>query len=72
MLIHGKEKEQTVRANYVVVLSMQNAHSFFEWNCFRSYRQIFLEKSDENKARKCRFLAWFGEFKVRFCEIIDV
>ena len=26
MLIHVKEKEQTVLANYVVVLSMQNAH----------------------------------------------
>ena len=36
------------------------------------HQQIFLEKSDENKAGKCRFLAWFDEFKVRFCEIIDV
>ena len=35
-------------------------------------RQIFLEKSDENKAGKCQFLAWFVEFKVRFCKIIDV
>ena len=32
MLIHVKEKEQTVRANYVVVLSMQNAHPYCEWN----------------------------------------
>ena len=37
MLIHvkkkKKKKEQTVGANYVVVLSMQNAHPYFEWNC---------------------------------------
>ena len=33
MLIHVKEKEQTdVRANYVVVLGMQNEHPYFEWN----------------------------------------
>ena len=32
MLIHFKEKEQTVRANYVVVLSMQNTLPYFEWN----------------------------------------
>ena len=36
------------------------------------YRQICLEKSDENKTEKCRFLAWFGKFKVHFCKIIDV
>ena len=33
-------------------------------------RQIFLEKSDENKAGQCWFLAWFDELKVCFCEII--
>ena len=32
LLIHVKEKEQTARANYVVVLSIQNAHPYFEWN----------------------------------------
>ena len=32
MLIHVKENEQTVRANYVVVLTMQNTHPYFEWN----------------------------------------
>ena len=32
MLIHVKEKEQTVRANYVVDLTMQNTHPYFEWN----------------------------------------
>ena len=32
MLIHVKEKEQTVRANCVVILTMQNAHPYFEWN----------------------------------------
>ena len=32
MLIHVKEKEQTVHANYVVVLTMQNAHPYFGWN----------------------------------------
>ena len=32
MLIHVEEKEQTVRANYVVVLTMQNAHPYFEWD----------------------------------------
>ena len=32
VLIHVKEKQQTVRANYVVVLTMQNAHPYFEWN----------------------------------------
>ena len=72
MLIYVKEKEQTVRANYVVVLSMQNAHPYFEWNHLHSYQQIFLKKSDENKAGKCQFLVWFGKLKVRFCEIIDV
>ena len=72
LLIHVKEKEQTMRANYVVVLSMQNAHPYFKWNCLLRYRRIFLEKSDGNKAGKCRFLACFGEFKVQFCEIIDV
>ena len=38
------------------------------------YRRIFLEKWDGNKGNKAgkyRFLAWFGEFKMRFCEIID-
>ena len=30
MLIHVKEKEQTVHANYVVILSMQNTHPYFE------------------------------------------
>ena len=29
MLICVKEKERTVRANYVVCLSMQNAHPYF-------------------------------------------
>ena len=65
MLIHVKEKEQTVCANYVVVLSMQNTHPYFEWNRFLSYRRISLEKSDGNKAEKGQFLARFGEFKVR-------
>ena len=37
LLIHIKEKEQTMRASYVVVLSMQNAHPYFEWNYFLSY-----------------------------------
>ena len=68
MIIHFKEKERTVRANYVVVLSIQNAHPYFEWNRLHSNRQIFLEKSDEIKAGKCQFLAWFGEFKVRFLQ----
>ena len=62
MLIHVKENEQTVRTNYVVVLTMQNAHPYFEWN----------RLSDENKAGKCRLLAWFDQFKVHICEIIDV
>ena len=48
MLIHVKEKEQTVRANYVAVLSMQNAHPYFEWNRLLT--------------GKCWFLAWFGKF----------
>ena len=54
MLIHVKEKEQTERANYVVVLSIQNTHPYFEWNRLLGYRQIFLEKSDENETGKCR------------------
>ena len=66
-----KKKKKTVRANYVVVLTMQNAHPFFEWNCLLDTPANFLEKSDENKADKCRFLAWFDEFKVCFCKIID-
>ena len=41
LLIHIEEKEQTLRANYVV-LSLQNAHPYFEWNRLHSYRQIFL------------------------------
>ena len=53
LLIHVKEKDQTVRANYAVVLSMQNAHPYFEWNSLLRYRQIFLEKSNGNKAGKC-------------------
>ena len=72
MLIHVKEKEQTERANYVVVLSMQKAHPYFEWNRLLSLQQISLEKLDENKTGKCQFLAWFGKFNVRFCKIIDV
>ena len=32
MPIHVKEKEQTMRVNYVMVLTMQNAHPYFEWN----------------------------------------
>ena len=72
MPIHVKEKEQTVRANYVVVLSMQNAYLYFELNRLLSYQQIFLEKSEKNKAGKCWFLAWFGKFKMHFCKIIDV
>ena len=72
LLIHVKKKEQTVHANYVVVLSMQNAHPCFDWNRLLRYWWIFLKKSDGNKAGKCWFLAWFGEFKVHFCKIIDV
>ena len=52
-----KEKEQTVRANYTVVLNMQNAHPYFEWNRLLSYRRIFRKESDGNKAGKCWFLA---------------
>ena len=37
MLIHVKEREQSVHANYVVVLSMQKAHLYFEWNRLQSY-----------------------------------
>ena len=72
MLIHAKEKEQIVHANYVVVLTLQNAHPYFEWYRLLDTPANFLEKSDENKAGKYRFLAWFDKFKVRFCEIIDV
>ena len=72
MLIHVKEKEQTVRANYVIVLTMQNTHPYFEWSRLLDTPPNFLKKSDENKAGKCLFSAWFDEFKVGFCEIIDV
>ena len=72
MLIHVKEKEQTVGANYVVVLTVQNAHPYFEWNRLLDTSPTLLEKLDENEAGKCRFLAWFDEFKVYFCEIIGV
>ena len=45
MLIHVKEKEQTVHANYVVVLTLQSAHPYFEWNRLLDIpRQFFLEK----------------------------
>ena len=72
LLIDVEDKEQTVCANYVVVLKMQNAHPYFEWNFLLSSRQIFLTKSDGNKAGKCRYLAWFSELKVHFCKIIYV
>ena len=32
LLIHVKENKQTMRVNYVVVLSLQNARPYFEWN----------------------------------------
>ena len=38
LLIHVTEKEQAMRANYVVVLSMQKAHPYFEWNRLLRYR----------------------------------
>ena len=41
MLIQVKEKEQTVRANYVVVLTMQNAHPYFKWNRLLDTPAIF-------------------------------
>ena len=41
MLIHVKEKEQTVRANCVVVLAMLNAHPYFEWNLLLDTPAIF-------------------------------
>ena len=55
LLIHVKEKEQTLCAHYVGFLSIQNAHPYFEWNRLFRYGQIFLEKSDGNKAEKCQF-----------------
>ena len=68
MLIHFyKEKEQTVRANYVAVLSTQfNSHPYFEWNLlFHSYQQIFFEKSNENRKMSIYTnVAWFGKFEV--------
>ena len=54
------------------VLTMQNTHPYFGWNRLLDTPANFLKKSDENKAGKCQFLAWFDVFKVRFCEIIDV
>ena len=45
---------------------------FFNGIVSLGYWHIFLKKSDGNKAGKYWFLAWFGEFKVRFCKIIDV
>ena len=47
--------KQTVRANYVVVLSMENAQPYFEWNRLRSYWQFFLKKSDENNQENVDF-----------------
>ena len=32
VIIHVNKKEHTVRANYVIVLTMQNAHPYFEWS----------------------------------------
>ena len=73
ILIHVKEKEQNTRTNYVVVLSMQNEYPYFAWNCLLvTSIFFFFEKSYENKAGKCLFFAWFGEFKVHFSKIIDV
>ena len=70
LLIHVEEKEQTMHANYLV-LSMQNAHPYFEWNRLLSYQQIFLKNKMQTR-QKNSFSAWFGKFKVHFCKIIDV
>ena len=69
LLIHVKEKEQTVRENFVfwvcrTLTPILNGVIF--------YWQIFLKKSVGNKVGKCRFFALFGKFKVWFCEIIYV
>ena len=45
---------------------MQKAHPYFEWNRLLDTLTNFLEKSDENMAAKCWFLAWFDEFKGAF------
>ena len=61
-----------MRANYAVVLSMQNAQPYLNGIVSLDTGEFFLENSDGNKAGKCKFLAWFGEFKVHFCKMIDV
>ena len=76
LLIHVKEQEQTLRAYYavvvVVVLSMKNAIPYFEWNRLLVTGKFFSRNQMKSRQEKCRFLAWFGEFKVSFCKIVDV
>ena len=54
MLIHVKEKEQTVRTNYVVVLSMHFANPYFVWNRPHSYRHFFFFFSRTSSQMKTR------------------
>ena len=70
MLIHVKEKNklcmQIMLLFWLCKTHTPTLNGIVSW----IRRQSFLEKSDENKAGKCRFLAWFDKFKVHFCKII--
>ena len=60
-----------MRENYVVVVFiMQEPHPYFEWNRLLRYRRIFLEKSDGNKARKCRFLLGLANLRCVFAKLL--
>ena len=55
MLIRVKEKEQTMRATYFVVLTMQNAHPYFEWNHLLDTPVIFCRNQMKTKQENVDF-----------------
>ena len=57
MLIHVKEKEQTVFANYVVqvVLSIQNTHTYFEWIRLLVTEKFFLRNQMKTRQENVDF-----------------
>ena len=68
-----KKKQNKLCVQIMLLFSLCKTHtSILNGIVSWMQQQIFLEKSDENKAGKCQFLAWFDKFKVCFCEIIGV
>ena len=50
-----KKKEQTMRVNYIVVLSMQDAHPYFEWFVSLDTGDIFSRKQMEIRQENVDF-----------------